>query len=327
MPAIPRKLLVGHPSKAPQSASGCAALFGLPFVAGGLFVLLLGAGKLPLDGPEDPKMRQLLMVMGGIFAFAGTLVIQSTISGKIRDARRRRALRDVPLQPWLADYPWDAGGDTVRVGVRSMQGLVGLLFFSAFLAPFNILFIPHPAIVIFDLFALAGWGWFLYLVVQSGKYGNSRLRYAAFPFYLGSQAVLYFDGIDRLKGLRELKVTLRCVEEAIELRQTSKGSQSQTACYCIFEDERSYQPSEISFGEGSPARFLSFARQVDATASLRLELELPKDEKYETCLNRSPARYWELAVKADTPGVDYSATFLVPVYRDPGSAFPAVIPE
>src|SRR6185295_17005466 len=106
MPAIDRKLLVGHNSRSPQSASGCVIVFALPFVAVGLFVLLLGAGKLPLDGPPDPKTRQILMVMGGIFAFAGAMLIWSTISAKIREARKRRVLRDVPLQPWLADYPW-----------------------------------------------------------------------------------------------------------------------------------------------------------------------------------------------------------------------------
>ncbi len=327
MPTTERKLLFGNVPRGPQESSGCVALFGLPFIVVGLIILGIGAGWLPFKAPEEVRSRQVMILFGGVFAMAGGLLVWRTFTGKIREVQRRRALRNVPRQPWFADHPWDPAGETSRVGLKAMRGLVGLLFFSAFLAPFNVLFFPFPAILLFDALAIAGWVVLVYYVVQGGKYGDSRLRYATFPFYLGSQAVLYLDGIDRLKGLRQLKVTLRFVEEAIELQRSSRSSSSQTVCYSLYEDEQVFTPDQIPFGEGSPARFFSFARQVDATASLRLEFPLPDDDKYETRMAVAPAHYWELAVKADTPGVDYSASFLVPVYRSPGSEVPAILPQ
>ena len=41
---------------------------------------------------------------------------------------------------------------------------------------------------------------------------------------------------------------------------------------------------------------------------------------YGTALCQEWPRYWELAIRADTPGVDYEALFLLPVYGRPPSA-------
>jgi hypothetical protein len=327
MPPIERKILVAHTTRTPQPSSGCIALFGLPFIAVGLFILSLGAGWIELSNSDLGKNRGVMMTFGAVFAVAGLLLVQQTITGKLREARRRRRLRSDPAQPWLADYPWDAGGETFRVGAQAVQILAALLFLAAFLAPFNYLFFPFPAILIFDGLLLLGVGWFVYYVVQSGKYGDSRLRYASFPFYLGSQAVLHVEGIDRLKGLRQLTITLRCIEEGLQHRPTGKGVSAQNVCSATYEDERILVPEEITFGEGGRARFLSFARREDAWTALRLEFPLPDEEEYETHLAAPPVRYWELEVKADTPGVDYSATFLVPVYRRQHNPASAAFPD
>ena len=44
-----------------------------------------------------------------------------------------------------------------------------------------------------------------------------------------------------------------------------------------------------------------------------VSFDLPSGD-YGTRLAEAPARYWELAVVADTPGLDFTAKFLVPVY-------------
>ena len=44
-----------------------------------------------------------------------------------------------------------------------------------------------------------------------------------------------------------------------------------------------------------------------------VSFDLPMGD-YGTRLAEAPARYWELAVLADTPGLDFSAKFLIPVY-------------
>jgi hypothetical protein len=49
---------------------------------------------------------------------------------------------------------------------------------------------------------------------------------------------------------------------------------------------------------------------------LPVSFKLPEGE-FGTRLSEAPARYWELEVKADTPGLDFGALFLLPVYERP----------
>ncbi len=45
-----------------------------------------------------------------------------------------------------------------------------------------------------------------------------------------------------------------------------------------------------------------------------IEFEIPMQPELATELAVNPPRYWEIIVAADTPGIDYKGTFLVPVY-------------
>jgi hypothetical protein len=45
-----------------------------------------------------------------------------------------------------------------------------------------------------------------------------------------------------------------------------------------------------------------------------MEWDLPNEADLTTALSQRPARFWELEVRADTPGVDYHSRFLLPVY-------------
>ena len=47
--------------------------------------------------------------------------------------------------------------------------------------------------------------------------------------------------------------------------------------------------------------------------ALRVVAEVPPGAPVTTLAARPP-RYWELELSAATPGVDYGATFLVPIY-------------
>lgn len=70
---------------------------------------------------------------------------------------------------------------------------------------------------------------------------------------------------------------------------------------------------------------LRFVRPADPEAELPLRFQLPenptlldsrpkKEQLFETRLGTNPPRYWELEVKADLPGIDYAALFVLPVY-------------
>ena len=80
-------------------------------------------------------------------------------------------------------------------------------------------------------------------------------------------------------------------------------SQLTTVCYQLYQDSLEIQ----GIGE---------LRAINP--DLKVAFSLPDDRAAETCLSGMPCRYWELEINAKTLGIDYSETFLVPVYAKPG---------
>jgi hypothetical protein len=57
---------------------------------------------------------------------------------------------------------------------------------------------------------------------------------------------------------------------------------------------------------------------VSEGKDIPLSFDLPSGGK-STNLESLPCYYWEIEVTADTPGVDYNAVFILPVYEKPAS--------
>ena len=68
-------------------------------------------------------------------------------------------------------------------------------------------------------------------------------------------------------------------------------------CYQLFHESRTLK-----------------GREVAPSGKLSIEWNLPGDLEFVSTLSERPARFWELEVKADTPGVDYHSSFLLPIY-------------
>jgi hypothetical protein len=91
-----------------------------------------------------------------------------------------------------------------------------------------------------------------------------------------------------------LKATWRFVEERFETTGTGKNRTTRQVCYAHFSETRALAP-----GRTSPEVDLSFT--------------LPDEPEWVTDVTGRPVRYWELVVEADVPGVDFHATFPLPV--------------
>ena len=90
---------------------------------------------------------------------------------------------------------------------------------------------------------------------------------------------------------------MRFVEEQYETRGSGKNRSQQVICYQRYHENRTLKGKDIS-----------------PSGTLSLEWDLPNEAELTTSLSHRPARFWELEVKADTPGVDYHSRFLLPVY-------------
>jgi hypothetical protein len=267
-----------------------ALLLSLPFIlVGGIFAAL-GFGGVQLEGANAPMW--VIGAFGFAFLLAGLVLFANALRSR-RAAARRRALADAP--PWQRDLPWDRKGTKDRAGPRVANAFLGSFFLAVFLVPFNWwAFLsgkgPLPVEVLvglFDLIALLVLGNACYRLAQLLKYGSSRLGFRDFPFFLGERLEVVFAP----NRFDEVRFTLRCVEERYE----RSGESTSLVCYELHRDERTLLPGTLE-------------------PEVAVAFDLPDEPDLANRLGEMPVRYWELAIDAEAPGVDFETSFVLPVY-------------
>jgi hypothetical protein len=181
-----------------------------------------------------------------------------------------------------------------------------MAFMAALLAPFNYFtfYEPQPDVPTWAMFLVGFFDLILVLVVvgivmtlvQQAKYGRARLAFRSFPFFLGDTLSARLGSSRPIGQFKKMTFTLRCIEERTETTRSA---------------ERRH-PHRYATSSG---RTRSCSRAGGARGQ-RGAVELRRCRRAITApgLAEPPARYWELAVVADTPGLDFSAKFLVPIY-------------
>lgn len=303
-----RERLIGHtPIPATHSGGGCLILFGLPFITVGAFALAVGTGNLTLAGEvKTDGPPWLLTAFGAVFGLAGLGVAWAGAAGMLRARAARKRRAEHPLEPWFWDYPWDSRrAESGGLG-PAIQSFVAFLFLSLFLSMFNWWAFfsgdgPWPVklfVIFFDLIALAVLFGAIYLLFQYFKYGKSRLHFARFPFRPGRAVEAGLEAGSRLAATEAISVTLRYIEEVTETTGSGKNRSSTQVLYCLHEVKQ-----QLRAGQFDPSPGMA----------IPIHIRLPNGD-YSNRLGETPRRYWELEIKADTPGIDYSARFLLPVY-------------
>jgi hypothetical protein len=279
------------------------ALGGIFFLAGG-FVILLSIGVIPSPDDSFNAPRSIVGVCGVIFAAPGLYVILSSIRTLAHRSRATAALALDPFRPWKADHPWQPDGIADAPGTEIPYWAVGGLFLAIFTIPFfaigwvggDTVFAIASGVMV--LFVIGIFAKVAHLLLRLAKYGKSRLRWGRFPFFLGETLEVDFVNPRGFGRFERLALTLRCIEERFETRQTSDGSTTAVVPYEIYaETAEMTEGGEYNAGDG--ALPLTFALPAEAPP---------------TRLSKHPPTYWELAVEAETAGVDFATRFLVPVY-------------
>lgn len=300
-----RHELRGHPSRSTTTIHGWASVaFGLPFVVVGVVILArtLRATALPAGTVDAPSW--IGRIIGGLFAAAGVWLVANGARDLRRRARLRVLVRRYPDQPWMWDYAWDRLGGRDGTPAVALRSAIGALFIGLFLVPFNWLaltvhdmrWLLRGIVALLDAGAVAMVGYAVYLVLRLARYGVSHLQFGAFPMRPGDTATLTLLRGSGAIPLHPLRATLRCVQERYEVRGSGRNRQNVVVCYALYEATRTTTP---------PA---------DAGAPASLAFDVPGDAPG-TALGELPPRYWELELRSEMPGIDYGATFLVPIYR------------
>jgi hypothetical protein len=296
-PGVGLKELRGRRGRSATTIHGWpAALFGLPFLAVGVVGVAQFVGQpAQVDAP-----RPMILWFGVVFGLAGLSLIVHGLRGLVRRRRVADRRERHPAEPWLWDYDWPRHGVTDRAGRAVVRTFMGAAALVVFLLPFNWIGfggmgdVPGVAlwmlvVGLFDLVTLTIIGYALYLLLRYLKYGTSRLAFEGFPFHLGEEMVVRFEGSGGAAGFDRVAAKLLCIEERYEMRGSGKNRSQQVVCYECYADTLTIE---------------------DARA--RLPHEAPP-----TRLSERPAHFWVVDVEAAVPGVDYRGSFLVPVYRAP----------
>ena len=297
-PAGPiRAPLTNHPSVGTGSAAGgkFLILFGLPFLAAGLFASLAGLGLSELEGNQAPPW--VVLCFGLTFAVVGAGMIWVGARSMFRERRLKRSLADYAAEPWLFDG-WDPQfARDLLAGV--LQPFAVTIFLALFLGPFNYFVFAKSAplfvkgmILLFDLALLASLGHAFYRLGRRVKYRDGRLRYRELPLLATRPMSLTLRMPQALRGRFErLEVVLRGAEQLWE----QSGDAKSLMTYETYRDARTFSGQEL---EGE----------------LTLEYTLPEGAQG-TVLHGDTVRFYELEITAETPGIDYRALYLLPIYR------------
>jgi hypothetical protein len=278
-------------------------LFLLPFAGVGLFAALQLAAA---AGRRDWAQVGFLAIFALAFGGVGIGGIATVLAGRrrVEEGLAREARH--PEAPWLWREDWAARrvrdssrgtmwGAWVFAALWNLIGLPGAVFaVRAALREGN-----HLALLAL-LFPLVGLGllvWAIRASVRYRRYGVSTLELATLPAPVGRALEGVVRTPQELLPADGFQVTLSCIRR--ETRGSGKSrSTSETT---VWEEERRVPAS----GVGVPIAF-----------------PIPPDALPSDAARGSDRVLWRLTVSAAVPGVDYAASFEVPVFRTAASTEP-----
>jgi hypothetical protein len=300
----PGPVLQNHPAQRAVAIDGWrAAVFGLPFLAAGIFVSLAALGV--FHGHKNAP-DWVIGIFGGTFFFAGLFFLVHGVLGMARKSSYLKAATERPGQPWCYDFHWRQEGVAFSAFNAMVQRLLVAVVWSSFLAPFFWIGLHSRGawffLVIASLFglvALSIWYRWLQMLTDLLFYGDSYLHYDGFPYFLGSSLRARLRAPNHLTAIEELTLTLRCVQEKYVTSGTGENRSTAVVCYELYKDVLSLTRDQISGLAGG---------------EIPIEFRLP-DHQPSTALGVSPPIYWEIEARGKSHAVNYQAYFLVPVYK------------
>lgn len=282
---------------------GCLILFALPFAGVGVFTAVLAARKAAAGQWREAGMLGLFALTFGGVGFG--LIIGSFIGVRKLKEHQAREQRS-PHEPWRWREDWAAG----RIVSSNRNTMIFAWVFSLlwngvaqaiwFVLPRE-LEKGNQAALIGLIFPMIGVGlliWAVRAALRWRKYGVVTFELTTVPVPLGGELSGLITTPAPLVGARAVQLQLSC------LRHETRGENSHDTL--LWEDNKQLDAHALVAAGGIPVYFRLPREGVPAS---------PKQE----------ASYvkWQLAVKAETEGVDFAATFELPVFGVAAAGLPA----
>ena len=259
---------------------------------------------------DDFRQGGILSVVALTFGGVGFGMMVFTVEGRKR-ARKALELRSAfPSEPWKWREDWSAGA-VPSTTKRTMW------FAWAFSILWNLISIPllfvlpteildkgnYPALLGL-LFPLVGIGllvWAVRETLEWRTFGQSVFRMESVPGVIGGEMSGTVDIPASFDPGQVFDARLTCVNR----RTTGSGKNSSTSERILWEDKQE--------------SVRSLARPEAMGSGLAVRFAIPPDCLQTDDTNPNDRILWRLETHAAVPGVDYDATFDVPVFHTPAS--------
>ena len=261
--------------------------------------------------PDDPSsalldraVRPVILMFEGMFFLVFGGVGLGLLCGSYyawRSTKKESKLADAaPREPWLWREDWKSGTITSSNKAGMIAISLFALFWNLISMPVSILFFLSeqkkgewwvvPLISIFPLVGIAMIVWAIYKFLHWYRYGESTLRLASVPGVVGGQLAGVILAPSMVKPSKGFKVTLSC------LKTYESGDSERVEC--LWQDQRRITKTLI---DHEPGRI-----GVPIVFTIPSEAE-PTNEEADI--------EWQVEVEAKVEGIDYQATFTIPVFR------------
>ena len=288
------------PAAAGKRGLACGLLFALPFAGLGLLGVVMGIrayGKQPnaISG----------IIVGGIFAAIGIGLIVAIVVGARSGAKTDSLKAQHPNKPWLWRDDWSRG----IIKDSNAAGTIGMWIFALI---WNGVSLPiayfatrqvdrgQPLIYLIYLFPLVG----LFILIAaiygtlgSMKFGTSECHLEHVPIVPGRVFrghIVTKQDLNPADGFRLRLMSLRYI--------TVRSGRNRSTDERLLWDAQTIVPA-------------SAAMRSPMGTRIPFQFATPPDSQVTDESNYSDRYIWRIAATADIPGVDYSTTFDVPVFR------------
>jgi hypothetical protein len=278
---------------------GCVILFALPFAAGGVFALV--AFVRALQTGADGRALFMLGTFALVFSLGGFGLMVAALYGRKNVIRQAELQARHPGQPWLWKEEWANGRVTDSTRGGTIATWVFAIMWNAISSP--LLFMLRGEleknnyfILIALVFPLVG----LILLVTAIMATLRALRFHRSTLVLDHVPVPLGGA---LRGHVEVPYTplaeaTSIVVRLTGIRRTSSGKSSHDSIQ--WQEEREIPRGSVSRGANG--------------VSIPIAIDVPDDVAPTD--DSGPGRmFWRLSVDGEVPGIDYSSTFEVPVFR------------
>ncbi|MEO8030926.1 MAG: hypothetical protein ABJC74_07120 [Gemmatimonadota bacterium] len=285
----------------PLLTQGCMLLFALPFAAGGIIALvqcIRPATQGRLTEAAGPGIAGLLFTTIGV-----GLIIGSSKARKLAEQKAARVAA-APGQPWLWREDWASRRVEDRNRFASMGLWVFALLWNLIALPVSIAFLSQGIdpeqkaawlILLFPLIGLGLLAGAIHASMRAHRFGRSVLELVAVPAPIGREIAGRIRVPHAFDATEGVTLTLTC--SRVVVRQNGKNTSTTTTI--LWQDEQQIP----GVGRDSGSATIPFVMRIPAEA-------LATDES-----DSRNKVVWQLGASAVLAGVDYDASFEVPVFH------------